>query len=48
MANDTPKLTNREVLQRAHTLLAEHLPLQADGYTCTTGLMKKGRIVHKA
>jgi IS4 transposase len=36
MANDTPKLTNREVLQRAHTLLAEHLPLQADGYTCTT------------
>ena len=36
MANDTPKLTDREVLQRAHTLLAEHLPLQADGYTCTT------------
>jgi len=36
MANDTPKLTDQEVLQRAHTLLAEHLPLQADGYTCTT------------
>jgi putative transposase len=36
MANDTPKLTDREVLQRAHTLLAEHLPLQAEGYACTT------------
>ena len=36
MTNDTPKLTDQEVLQRAHTLLAEHLPLQADGYTCTT------------
>jgi putative transposase len=36
MANDTPKLTDQEVLQRARTLLAEHLPLQADGYTCTT------------
>jgi putative transposase len=36
MANDTLKLTNQEVLQYAHTLLAEHLPLQADGYTCTT------------
>ena len=36
MTNDTPELTDQEVLQRAHTLLAEHLPLQADGYTCTT------------
>lgn len=36
MTNDTPKLTNQEVLQQAHALLAEHLPLQADGYTCTT------------
>jgi len=36
VTNDTPELTDQEVLQRAHTLLAEHLPLQADGYTCTT------------
>ena len=36
MTNDTPELTDQEVLQRAHTLLAEHLPLLADGYTCTT------------
>ncbi len=36
MNNDTPKLTNREVLERAHTVVAEHLPLQADGYSCTT------------
>ena len=36
MRNDTLKLTDREVLQHAHTVLAEHLPLQADGYTCTT------------
>ena len=36
MTNDTLKLTDQEVLQRAHTVLAEHLPLQADGYTCTT------------
>ena len=36
MVNDTLKLTDQEVLQRARTLLAEHLPLQADGYSCTT------------
>ena len=36
MTNDTLKLTDQEVLQRAHTVLAEHLPLQADGHTCTT------------
>ena len=36
MVNDTLKLTDQEVLQRAHTLLAEHLPLAADGYSCTT------------
>ena len=36
MTNNTLKLTDREVLQHAHTVLAEHLPLQADGYTCTT------------
>jgi hypothetical protein len=37
MANDTLKLTDQEVLHRAHTVLGEHLPVQADGYTCTTG-----------
>ena len=36
MTNDTLKLTDREVLQRAHSVLAEHLPLEADGYSCTT------------
>jgi hypothetical protein len=36
VTNDTLKLTDQEVLQHAHTVLAEHLPLQADGYTCTT------------
>ncbi len=36
MANHTPKLTDQEVLQRAHTVLADHLPLEADGYSCTT------------
>jgi putative transposase len=36
VTNDTLKLTDQEVLQRAHTVLAEHLPLQAEGYTCTT------------
>jgi len=36
VTNDTLKLTDQEVLQCAHAVLAEHLPLQADGYTCTT------------
>jgi len=36
VTNDTLKLTDQEVLCRAHSVLAEHLPLQADGYTCTT------------
>ncbi len=36
MTNHTPKLTNREVLERAHMLLADYLPLEADGYSCTT------------
>ena len=36
MTNNTLKLSAQEVLQRAHTVLAEHLPLQADGYSCTT------------
>jgi putative transposase len=36
MNHDTPKLTDQDVLQRARTRLQEHLPLQADGYRCTT------------
>jgi len=36
VTNDTLKLTDQEVLRRACTVLAEHLPLQADGYSCTT------------
>jgi len=36
MTNDTLKLTDRKVLERARTDLQEHLPLQANGYKCTT------------
>lgn len=36
MTHDTPKLTDQEVLQRTRTRLQEHLPMQADGYCCTT------------
>ena len=36
MTNDTLKLTDQEVLQRAHTVLAKHVPLQAEGDSCTT------------
>ena len=37
MANNrTPKLTDVEVLEQAAQLLKEHLPLEADGYVCTT------------
>ena len=36
MANDTLKLTDQKVLSHAHRLLEEHLPLAADGYSCTT------------
>jgi len=36
MADDTLKLTDQKVLSHAHTLLEEHLPLEADGYSCTT------------
>ena len=35
MSNNTPKLTDQKVLQYAHSLLQEHLPLQAEGYACT-------------
>lgn len=36
MANDTLKLTDRKVLEHARTTLREHLPLQAEGYKCST------------
>lgn len=36
MANDTLKLTDQKVLSHAHRLMEEHLPLEADGYSCTT------------
>lgn len=35
-ANDTPKLDDAEVLRRAQAILEEHLPLQAEGYCCTS------------
>lgn len=34
--NDTLKLTDDQVLTRAHDLLQEHLPLTAEGSCCTT------------
>ena len=36
MANDNLKLTDRKVLEYARTSLQEHLPLQAEGYKCST------------
>jgi hypothetical protein len=36
MPDDTPDLTAPEVLQHAYSTLQEHLPLHAEGYTCTT------------
>ena len=36
MLDDTLKLTDRKVLTQARDCLAEHLPLQAEGYECTT------------
>jgi len=36
VTHDTLELTDRTVLQHAHAVLAAHLPLQAEGYTCTT------------
>ena len=36
MTNHTPKLTDQDVLHRARARLRDHLPLQADGYCCTT------------
>lgn len=34
--NDTPKLTDNQVLEHARQGLQAHLPLQAEGYKCTT------------
>lgn len=39
MANDTPKLTDQKVQQRAHELLKDHLPLDAEGYKVTTDML---------
>lgn len=36
MSNDTLKLTDQKVLAYARESLSEHLPLQAEGYQCTT------------
>ena len=41
MLNDTLKLTDEKVLNYAQELLADHLSLTADGYTCTTGDLLK-------
>lgn len=35
MENDTLKLTDQQVLEHAREGLEQHLPLQAEGYTCT-------------
>ena len=34
--DDRPKLTDEEVLRRAHSTLETHLPLEADGYSCSS------------
>ena len=36
MTNHTPRLTDHDVLLHARNRLQAHLPLQADGYVCTT------------
>jgi putative transposase len=36
MMNNTPKLTDQEVLDYARAGLQEHLPLEAEGYQCST------------
>jgi hypothetical protein len=36
MSDDRPALTDQEVLRRAQDLLAEHLPLHAEGDKCPT------------
>src|SRR3989442_1716971 len=41
MRYNTPELTEQEVLQHASSTLQEHLPLHAEGYTCTTADLLK-------
>lgn len=36
MTHDTLELTDQQVVAHARDLLKAHLPLSADGYTCTT------------
>jgi putative transposase len=36
MHKDTPKLTDQDTLAYSQAVLQEHLPLEAEGYTCTT------------
>lgn len=36
MLDDTLKLTDQKVLTHAYALLHDHLPLEAEGYVCTT------------
>lgn len=36
MSNDTLRLTDEKVLNHAQDLLDKHLPLEAEGYACTT------------
>lgn len=36
MSHDTPKLSDQKVLDEARAVLKEHLPLEAEGYVCTT------------
>lgn len=36
MTNNTPKLSDQQTLNHARTILETHLPLEANGYKCTT------------
>ena len=36
MHHDTPTLSDRDVLTHAREALSPHLPLEAEGYKCTT------------
>ena len=36
MSHDTPKLSDQKVLDEARQVLKENLPLEAEGYVCTT------------
>ncbi len=39
MTHNTPKLTDEQTLQEARTIIEAHLPLQANGYKCTTEML---------